>query len=81
MKSREPLSYNFSLSPSLNRLRIYRRIHSVARRSAAGSLRYRMAWRANGRRYDQPRLFRVNAFRNPMGRGHGARGPFRCVAS
>ncbi len=75
MKSREPPTYNFALSPSLNRLRIYRRIHAIERGSPSGSLRNRMAYRANLRRMDQRRLFKFNPFRNRHG------WPFRRAAS
>jgi hypothetical protein len=66
MKSRQPLPYNFALSQSLNRLRIYRRINLIGKGRAYGNFRNRMALRANSRRYGERRLISVNAFRNPL---------------
>jgi hypothetical protein len=64
---------NMALSVELNILRLRRWINRHLSRNAkprrkAGDRRYSMAYRANGKRWDQVRLFRWNAFRNPARR-------------
>ena len=71
---------NMAVSVEMNKLRLYRWINRYFSRylsrwtrvtMPAGSRRYRMAQRANGKRLDQDRQFRFNAFRAPT------RNPYR----
>lgn len=64
------LTYNLSLSPSLNRLRVYRRINTLISADRYARINSGMRWmrgaqRANMRRMAEHRLFRFNGFRNP----------------
>jgi hypothetical protein len=75
---------NMSVSSRLNKLRLHRWINRHLRcrvrpRYKSGERRYDMAYAANSRRMDQQRLFRFNAVRNPMLRGHRARAAFTRV--
>jgi hypothetical protein len=68
------IELNMALPVELNILRLHRWINRhlsrrVRPRFKSGDSRYRMAYRANTRRWSQDRLFRWNAFRNPVRRG------------
>ena len=62
------MQINLALPVSLNILRVHRYINTRLGRAGdrhgkSGDRRYRMAYRANGKRMEQDRLFRFNPFR------------------